>query len=155
MASHRSGGDWAIAFLLPWYLVDPAGFARGAVLYNLRLPARLNSLSLFTTAIMQDWRPAFGLVGIATLAAIVLALVRGARDTRGFLLGSAMVVAVFNLANKQSFFEQWELAAGLALLSLGFSHVDASTSMTRDGENSGGVVQADRVTVPGHPDQSS
>ncbi len=117
----------AVAFILPWYLVAPAGFTRGALLSNLRLPARLDSLSLFTTAILHGWHPSFAFVVIATLAAIGLVLWRGARDTQGFLVGAAMVEAVFDLSNKQSFFNEWELAAGLALLAVGFSHVDDST----------------------------
>ncbi len=121
----------AVAFLLPWYLVAPSGFANGALLYNLRLPARHNSLSLFTTAVMHHWQPSFALVPLATLAAIALAVWRGTRDTSGFLLGAAMVEAVFNLANKQSFFNEWELAAGLALLAVGFSHVEESTPKER------------------------
>ena len=118
----------AIAFLLPWYVIAPAGFVNGVLLYNLRLPAVLDSLSLFTTAIVHGWHPYFGLTVGATVAAIALALWRGGRNTQGFLVGSAMVEAVFNLVNKQSFFNEWELAAGLALLAVGFSRVDSSVA---------------------------
>jgi hypothetical protein len=114
----------AVAFIVPWYVVAPAGFVQGTLLYNLRLPARLDSLSLFTTAILHNIHPSFALVGILTLAAIGLALWRGGRDTQGFLVGAAMVEAVFNLANKQSFYNEWELAAGLALLAVGFGYVE-------------------------------
>lgn len=121
---------WAVAgataFLLPWYIGAPAGFVHGALLYNLRLPALPDSLSLFATALLHGRHPAFALVAIITIAAIVVALWRGTRDTRGFLIGSAMVEAVFDLVNKLSHFNEWELAAGLALLALGFSPVQPS-----------------------------
>ncbi len=116
----------AVAFLLPWYLVAPSGFVNGAVLYNLRLPVRLDSLSLFATALMHNWQPSFVFIPLVTLAAIALAIWRGARDTQGFLVGAAMVEAVFNLVNKQTFFNEWGLAAGLALLAVGFSHLGDS-----------------------------
>jgi hypothetical protein len=50
------------------------------------------------------------------------------RDAYGFLLGSAVVMAVFNLTNKQSFFNEWALAAGLALAALVFRSVLAADS---------------------------
>ena len=98
----------------------PTAFYRGVVTYNLDLPARLDSLSLFTTALRHGWSPGLGFVAVATLGAVALALWRLPRDTYGFLLGSAVVMAVFNLANKQSFFNEWGLAAGLALAALAF-----------------------------------
>ncbi len=113
----------AVAFLLPWYLTAPAGFVNGALLYLLRVPARLDSLSLFTTAILHDWHPVFVMTALATVAAIGLALWRGARDTRGFLLSSALVMATYNLTNKQSFFNEWEFAAGLVLAAIAFGGI--------------------------------
>lgn len=111
----------AVTFLLPWYLVAPAGFVEGTLLYNLRYPARLTSLSLFTTAVLHHWHAYFAVTAVATVAAIGLALWRGAKDTKGFLVSSAFVMATFNLANKQSFFNEWELVAGLALAAIAFS----------------------------------
>ncbi len=137
----------ALAFLLPWYLVAPAGFVRGTLLYNLRLPADVNSLSLFTTAALHGWHPSFSLVGIVTVAAIVLAVWRGARDTQGFLVGAAMVEAVLNLVNKQSFFNEWELAAGLALLAVGFGHVDNSRSTQQVGAPTTEAAQPPNPTI--------
>ncbi len=109
------------AFIVPWIVTAPHAFYRGAIAYNLDLRPRYDSLSLFTTALRHGWSPGFAVLSAATLGAMALAVWRLPRDTYGFLLGSAVVMAVFNLANKQSFFNEWALAAGLALAALVFA----------------------------------
>ena len=98
-------GRWS--FTVPWVLAAPHAFYRGAVSYNLFLPARLDSLSLFTTALVHGWSPGLATLAVATSGAMAFVLWRLPHDTYGFLLGSAVVMAVFNLANKQSFFNEW------------------------------------------------
>ena len=109
--------------MLPWIVTAPHAFFSGVITYNLDLPARLDSLSLFTTAVRLGWSPGIGVVAAATLGALALVVWCVPRDTYGFLLGSAVVMAVFNLTNKQSFFNEWSLAAGLALAALVFGPV--------------------------------
>ena len=111
----------AAAAVAPWVVVDPRAFYQGAIAYNLHQPARVDSLSLFRTATLWGWHPTFADIAVATLAAMALALWRLPRDTYGFLLGSAAVMAVFNVANKQTFFNEWALAAGLVLAALVFT----------------------------------
>ena len=120
-AALSAGG--AITFMLPWIVTAPHAFYSGVITYNLDLPARLDSLSLFTSAVRAGWSPGIGVVSAATLGALALVVWRVPRDTYGFLLGSAAVMAVFNLTNKQSFFNEWSLAAGLALAALVFGPV--------------------------------
>ena len=62
-----------------------------------------------------------------------LVLWRLPRDAYGFLLGSAVIMAAFNLTNKQSFFNEWALAAGLALAALVFHSVLVSDSSSHQG----------------------
>jgi len=64
--------------------------------------------------------PGVGITALATVGAIVLVVWRLPRDTFGFLLGSAVVMAVFNLANKQTHYNEWELAAGILLAAIVF-----------------------------------
>jgi len=122
-AALAAGG--AVAFTVPWVLAAPHAFYRGAVSYNLFLPARLDSLSLFSTALSHGWSPGLAPLVLATLGAMALVLWRLPRDTYGFLLGSAVVMSVFNLANKQSFFNEWSLTAGLVLAALVFGPATA------------------------------
>jgi hypothetical protein len=124
-AALSAGG--AVAFTVPWVLAAPHAFYRGAVSYNLFLPARLDSLSLFTTALSHGWSPGLATLVVATVGAMAFVLWRLPHDTYGFLLGSAVVMAVFNLVNKQSFFNEWSLTAGLVLAALAFG--PASTGL--------------------------
>jgi hypothetical protein len=108
------------AFVLPWILTAPRAFYESAIAYQIHLPPRYDSLSLDTTALLHGWSLGVGFLSVATLGALAFVLWRVPRNTYGFLLGSAVVMAVFNLANKQSFFNEWALAAGLGLAALVF-----------------------------------
>jgi hypothetical protein len=135
------------AFMLPWIVTAPHAFYSGVVTYNLDLPARQDSLSLFTTALRHGWSPGLGVALVASLGAIGLVLWRRPRDTYGFLLGSAVIMAVFNLTNKQSFFNEWALAAGLGLAALVFHTGLVSDSSSHQGsaETAGSRIPAIRT----------
>jgi hypothetical protein len=124
----------AVGFLLPWFLVAPHGFFENAFLSNTRLsvsPSLLNSLSLYTVAILHGWHAEFVITVLATVAAIGLALWRGDRDTRGFFINSAFVIATLNLASYHAYFDQWEFAAGLVLAAIAFGGT-TSVEVTND-----------------------
>ena len=116
----RTGISVAAAglFTLPWFLVDPKAFLEDALSYNLDLAPRLDSLSLFTTAMNSGVRPPFALVGALTLVAIVGTLLLLPRTATGFVLGCALVQYVFDVFNKQSFFNHWWFVTGLLLLAV-------------------------------------
>ena len=104
----------AVGFTLPWALTDFHAFFYDVFQYQLRLPARLDSLSLYPLALAYGGHPVLAWLVVATVCALLLTIWRLPRDSTGFLFGAAVVEAVFNLTNKQSFFNEWELAAGLA-----------------------------------------
>jgi hypothetical protein len=131
-------------FVAPWVLADPGAFYRGAIAYNLHVPPRADSLSLFRTAVLWGWQPALGVIVAATLAAVALALWRLPRDTYGFLLGSASVMAVFNVANKQTFFNEWALTAGLALAAVVFFGADGEPATAASPDREGGSGRGGR-----------
>lgn len=116
----RTLSSLALAALavLPWVIAGPRQFGRGAISYNLTLPPRHDSLSLFATAIRAGWTPSFALVPLLMLLVLALALWRLPRTAPGFVLGSAWLLAMFNLLNKQSFFNEWSLVIGLIILGL-------------------------------------
>lgn len=103
---------------LPWFLADPRAFLDDALLFNLELEPRLDSLSLFTAAMNSGFRPPFALVGGLTLLAIAAALVLLPRTATGFVVGAALVQYVFDVLNKQSFFNHWWFVSGLLLLAV-------------------------------------
>lgn len=104
----------AATFTLPWALDSFHHFFFDVFQLQLRLPTRLDSLSLFPAAIRAGLHPRLDWLVAGTLVALLLALWRVQKDTAGFLIGAALVMSAFNLMNKQSFFNEWELAAGLA-----------------------------------------
>ena len=105
----------AAAVTLPFFLADPGRFWHCVVEFFVDLPARTDSLSL--------WQLVPGplrTVAVLALVAVAYALVvRGVpRTPGGLLLGSGLVLAAFALANKQSFLNQWLLAAQLVVAGL-------------------------------------
>ena len=104
------------AIVAAWFVASPRAFVHGAITYNLSLPARLDSLSLFTTSIRAGHTPSFALVPLLMAVALVVGLWRLPRTTPGFVLGSAWLLGMFNLLNKQSFFNEWSLVVGLIVL---------------------------------------
>jgi hypothetical protein len=106
------------AFCLPWFIADPAAFWWDTVEFNFVLPARFDSLSIFTTADNMGWQPPFLLVLALTIGAIALAVSKLPRNELGFVFGSAWVLFVFNWLNKQSFFNHYSLVLGLLVIGL-------------------------------------
>jgi hypothetical protein len=117
----------ALGFMLPWVVTAPRAFYHGVIAYNLHVPARLDSLSLYRVAAAHGVNLGVGVTAVVTLAAMALAYRRRHDGVLGFLLGSAVVMATFNLANKQTFFNEWSLAAGLVLAALVFGKAEAET----------------------------
>lgn len=105
----------AAAVTLPFFLWNPERFWHCVVDFFLDLPARQDSLSL--------WQLVPGPLRTVALLALVAAAyvlaVRGLPRTPGaLLLGSGLVLAAFALGNKQSFLNQWLLAAQLIVAGL-------------------------------------
>jgi len=101
-----------------WFAASPRAFVQGAITYNLTLRPRLDSLSLFTTAIRAGATPSFALVPLVMLVVLAVGLWKLPRTTPGFVLGSAWLLGMFNLLNKQSFFNEWSLVVGLIIVGL-------------------------------------
>jgi hypothetical protein len=119
----------AAAVTLPWFVADPGRFWHCVVDFFLDLPARADSLSI--------WQLVPGplrTVAVLGLVAAAYALVlRGTpRTPGGLLLGCGLVLAAFALANKQSFLNQWLLAAQLVVA--GLALVAASPRLPPDRE---------------------
>ena len=111
----------ASVFTLPWALADLHRFVFDVFQYQLHLAPRRDSLSLFTTALAWGLHPRLGWL-VAALACVLALALRNLRGGEaGFLLAGALVMSVFNLMNKQSFFNEWALSAGLAAAAAAFA----------------------------------
>jgi hypothetical protein len=103
------------AICLPWVLASPNRFYGCTVRFFLDLPARQDSLSVwkFMPGGLQT------LVVLAlTAGGYVLAIRRLDRQVSSLVFGSGLLFAAFDLANKQSFENQWLLACQLLVLGL-------------------------------------
>jgi uncharacterized membrane protein len=106
----------AAVIVAAWLVASPRAFVHGAITYNLTLRPRLDSLSLFTTAIRAGRTPSFVFVPVLMVVVLAVALWKLPRTTPGFVLGSAWLLGMFNLLNKQSFFNEWSLVEGLIII---------------------------------------
>jgi hypothetical protein len=110
-----AAGAGAAAITLPWALADFDRFRYCVFDFFVQLPTRHDSLSV--------WQLLPGPLRTVTLlvltaGAYALVLRRTPRTPAGLLLGSGLVLAAFDLANKQSFLNQWLLAAQLVVAGL-------------------------------------
>ncbi|HXQ75260.1 MAG TPA: hypothetical protein VN791_02100 [Acidimicrobiales bacterium] len=110
----------AAVFILPWAAANLHAFVSGAINLNLDLGFRRDSLSLYTTSVLHGLTPGLWFPATAIVVAFGLALWRLPRDTYGFFLGTATVVALFDLFDRLSFFNEWEFAAGLTFFAVVF-----------------------------------
>lgn len=115
----------------PWVLSDPVRFKACVVDFYLDEGAPASSLSVWR------WLPgSWSLVGllVGTCAATVL-VVRRCTGGGGLLVGSGSVLMVFDLFNKQTFANQWWLAAALVVAGMAASSTSVRAS---------GAVDSDR-----------
>jgi hypothetical protein len=132
----------AAGICLPWVLAGPSRFYGCTVQFFLDLPARRDSLSV--------WK--FMPHGFQTL--VVLALTAGGYllayrlldgSASSLVLGSGLLFAAFDLANKQSFENQWQLACQLLVLGLACRAAESAAA-----EGPVAVGQATATTDPPH-----
>jgi hypothetical protein len=130
----------AVGATLPWFVANPRAFLHDAFWFNLRLKPRTDSLSLFSVGLHHGWTPPFVLVGGLTVAAIVSAVRWLPRDASGFAVGSVLILAIFSIANKQTFFNEWSLV--LAMVAFAGAIVTGPFAGTqRSAENEAAIDQ--------------
>jgi len=113
----------AAAICLPWLLAAPGRFYGCTVRFFIDLPARQDSLSV--------WNLIPGGLQTATVLALIaagylLAVRLLDRPVSGLVFGCGLLFAAFDLANKQSFENQWVLACQLLVLGLACRAAEAA-----------------------------
>jgi hypothetical protein len=132
----------AVAIGLPWLVWNPARFSHCTVQFFIDLPARHDSLSLWKSVPEPLRAPV-----VVTLAAAALAVaaMRLPRTAGGLLVGSGAVLAAFDYANKQTFQNQWWIAAELLLCGVALRAAETeplttgSAARVRYAEAAGGI----------------
>jgi hypothetical protein len=105
----------AAAVGLPWVAADFDRFRHCVVDFFVDLPARPDSLSIWHLLPAHTQSAA---VLVLVAAGYVIGWRRLPHTPGGLLLANALVLAGFDLANKQSFLNQWALTAQLAVAGL-------------------------------------
>jgi hypothetical protein len=113
----------AAGFSSLWVLANEHAFVYDVFGYQLNLPPRPDSLSIYTFFLNHGWQPPLVVLAMAVLLGYAIVLRWLPRNAYGFLLGSAIIECIFNIANKQSFFNEWQLAATLLLAAVAFAPV--------------------------------
>ena len=121
----------AVGLSLPWALVNIHAFISGVITYNLDLPLRTDSLSLYTTLVLHQENPGLELPAAVITAVFLLAIWRLPRTETGFFLGSAAIIGVYDLFNRLSFFDAWEFAGGLTLFAVIFGRATSDSERSR------------------------
>ena len=118
-----------LVFVLPWFVVDPTAMWHRTVTDFIYASARADALTLWLH------EPAGARTALA-VAVLVVAYVLVWLACRGmphrFLLGSAMVLAGFDLMNKQSFFNQWILVTWLLVAAAAVERQQPVSIVTRE-----------------------
>jgi hypothetical protein len=109
----------AAAFCCPWVVAAPRAFWQGVFALDWDFSPRSDSLSLFSVALRMHVDPGYIFIGGLTLVALASAVLFLPRNSYGFAAGCALAMVGFNLASKQSFFNEWELAGGLIAVCIG------------------------------------
>ncbi|MEI8081197.1 MAG: hypothetical protein WCI74_05060 [Actinomycetes bacterium] len=119
----------ALAVAVPWLIMDFGRFYTCTVTFFLETPSRSDSLSFyrFLPSGMQSWF-AVALVVVA----YVLVLWRCDRSVGALVLSMAAVMIGFDLYNKQSFENQWWLAAVLIVVALAVSVFERDQGEAKD-----------------------
>lgn len=104
--------------LAAWFVAAPRAFVEDTISYNLHLRPRADSLSLFTSAMRAGFKPSFTVVPVLMVVCVGLAMWKAPRTMAGFVLGTAWLLGMLNLFNKQSFFNEWSLVGGLLVVGM-------------------------------------
>lgn len=103
----------AVLLVAPWLVAGPRDLLHDVVTANLALPVRADGLDLPALLVRHGVVVGFTLPVLCYLAALALALRRVQRTPAWFAGSAALVLAAFEVADKQTYFNHWTLPLGL------------------------------------------
>jgi hypothetical protein len=101
-----------LACILPWFVAGPNAFWQGTVTMFTGIAPRIDATTLWLHE-PAGWQTALAVIVLAACYLVAWLTCRGHVDR--FLLGAGIVLAGFDLMNKQSFFNQWMLVTWLMI----------------------------------------
>lgn len=122
----------AAVVALPWMIADWHQAWYSVVVYPMKLPARLDSLSLYTLAMRHGWVLGFLPLVSFSLIALVLCWLLIKESAVAFCAAAALVMFTFAILNKEVFFNDWQFVASLTVLAAAvISRPEASLDVSR------------------------
>lgn len=115
----------AIVAVAPWLIAGPGAFWHDAVHADLDLRARTSALSLPGYLLRHGHRVGFWLLALLVVAGYALIWFRARRTPSGLALACALVMWAYDLGNKQSYFNHYQLPLGLLVVALATAQADA------------------------------
>jgi hypothetical protein len=108
----------AVLAVLPWIIAGPHDIWHDAVHANLALGVQSRALNLPSLFARHGGTVGFWFLLSFLAVAYLLALVRLPRTPSGLALGSALVMYALDIANKQTYFNHYELPLGLLVIAV-------------------------------------
>jgi hypothetical protein len=104
----------AATFIAPWALAAPHSFVQGVIVYQVDYAFASHSLSVFHQLSRLSETVAYAVL----VGGVGVALIFSMRRVHGggsFLMACGVVLSTLNVLDKVSFFNEWELAAGVVV----------------------------------------
>lgn len=108
----------AVLGVLPWVIAGPHDFWHDAVHANLALGDRSDALDLPAVFTRHGSHVGFWLAALFLVASYAVVIARSPRNASGLALGAALVMWAFDLANRQTFFNHYQLPLGLLVVGI-------------------------------------
>lgn len=118
-----SGAAVGVLSNVPWFVADPSAFWRDTVTMFTHIDPRIDATTLW---LHEPAHTQTALAIVVVALAFVLAWVSCRGHPKRFLFGGALVLAAFDLMNKQSFYNQWALVIWLAVAAAVVEHAAVS-----------------------------
>jgi hypothetical protein len=104
----------AAVFVAPWALAAPHSFGQGVIVYQVHYVFAWRSLSVFHQ--LSNLSPVLAYAAlVASLGAALLIAMTRVYKGGSFLMSCGIVLATLDLFDRISFFNEWQLAAGVVL----------------------------------------
>lgn len=128
----------AVIAILPWIIAGPGDLWHDAVHANAVLRVKTTSLNIPAFLLRHGDRVGFWLVVVLVLSAYVMVWARVRRTPSGLALSCALVMWAFDLANKQTFFNHYQLPLSLLVFALVLAAEPGQSDRSRPADPSGG-----------------
>jgi hypothetical protein len=121
----------AAVAVLPWVLAGPRDFWHDAVHANLSLGLRADALDLPAVLDHHGANAGFWLAALFLVVAYILVFVRAPRTPAGLAISASFVMWAFDVANRQTYFNHYQLPLGLLVLGIGLAGAEDASQVDR------------------------